>query len=172
MKARLCNLTFSLDGESVLSISTKEDCRALWDDLHETDVEVSIKKARKKRSLDANAYAWVLMDKLAAAVGRPKMEVYKDAVRDVGGNTEIVPIRNDALETFREVWSANGAGWLTETMPSKLDGYTNVIIYYGSSKFDTAQMSRLIDNLVQDCKALGIETMPPYKLAALVEEWK
>ena len=48
----------------------------------------------------------------------------------------------------------------------------NVILYYGSSTFDTRQMSRLIDNLIQDAKAVGIETMPPDKLAALLGEWE
>jgi len=171
MKARLHDLSFSRDGASVLSITTREDCRGLWDDLHETEVEVTIKKARKKRSLDANAYAWVLMDKLAAAVGRPKMEIYRDAVRNVGGNTEVVCVRDKAVDRMRDVWERNGAGWFTETMPSKIPGCTNVILYYGSSRFDTAQMSRLIDNVIQDCKALGIETMPPYKLDELLEQW-
>lgn len=172
MKARLQNLSFSLDGESVLTIATREDCRGLWDDLHQTEVDVTIKKHRKKRSLDANAYAWVLMDKLAEAVGRPKMQIYRDVVKDVGGNTETVCVRDKAVDRLRESWSRNGAGWVTETQKSKLPGCTNVTLYYGSSVFDTAQMSRLIDNLVQDCAALGIETMPPYKLSALLEEWK
>ena len=60
----------------------------------------------------------------------------------------------------------------TDTIPSKLEGCTNVILYYGSSTYDTAQMARLIDLIVQDCRALGVETLPPYKLAAMVEEWK
>lgn len=33
-------------------------------------------------------------------------------------------------------------------------------------------MSRLIDNLIQDAKAVGIETMAPDKLAALLGEWE
>lgn len=43
--------------------------------------------------------------------------------------------------------------------------------YYGSSTYDTRQMSQLIDSLVQDCKALDIETMAPDKLAAMMEAW-
>jgi hypothetical protein len=52
-------------------------------------------------------------------------------------------------------------------MPSKINGCTNVILYYGSSTYNTAQMSLLIDHLVQDAKALGIETMTPQELEAL-----
>ena len=47
----------------------------------------------------------------------------------------------------------------------------NVTLYYGSSTYDTKQMSRLIDNIVQDCQAVGIETLTPDKLALLLEEW-
>lgn len=43
--------------------------------------------------------------------------------------------------------------------------------YYGSSQYSTKQMSRLLDSIVQDCKDLGIETLPPEKLAAMKEEW-
>ena len=68
-------------------------------------------------------------------------------------------------------WEHNGIGWQAETMPSKLPGCTNVILYYGSSTYDTAQMSRLIDLIVQDCDALGIETKDPAEIDRLVEEW-
>lgn len=172
MKARLYDLSFSRDSESRLTIATREDCRALWDDLHEYDVDVTIKRHRKRRSLDANAYAWVLMDKLAAATGRRKDEIYLDAVRNVGGNTETVCVLDKAVDRLREAWSRNGLGWPTETIPSKLDGCTNVILYYGSSTFDTAQMSRLIDGIVQDCKDVGIETMTPEQLNGLLEAWQ
>lgn len=56
-------------------------------------------------------------------------------------------------------------------MPSKLQGCVNVVLYFGSSTYDTAQMSRLIDLCVQDCKQVGIETMTPAELEALVERW-
>lgn len=42
-----------------------------------------------------------------------------------------------------------------------------MLLYYGSSTYDGAQMARLIDNIVQDCKAVGIETMTPDELARL-----
>ena len=47
----------------------------------------------------------------------------------------------------------------------------NVTLYYGSSTYDTEQMSRLIDNVVQDCKALDIETETPERLAMMMEAW-
>ena len=73
-----------------------------------------------------------------------------------------------AVERLRESWEKNGIGWITETLDSKLDGCTNVILYYGSSTFDTKQMSVFIDSIVQDAKALGIETMTPQELEGLM----
>lgn len=80
-------------------------------------------------------------------------------------------MRDRAAEKLCQGWEKNGLGWLAETFPSKLPGCVNVTLYYGSSTYDTKQMSRLIDNIVQDCQAVGIETLTPDKLALLVEEW-
>lgn len=171
MRARLKELSFSREGETIITLSTKEDFRTTFDDLNGKDLDVSFKEHREKRSLSANAYAWILLDKLAAKTGYPKLDIYRDAVRNVGGNTEHVCVQDKAVEKLREGWEHNGLGWITDTMPSKIQGCTVVILYYGSSTFDTAQMSRMIDNLVQDCKALGIETMQPDRLNALLEAW-
>ena len=68
-------------------------------------------------------------------------------------------------------WKRMGLGWQTDTFPSKIDGCTNVALYYGSSTYDVPTMSRLIDNIVQDCKALGIETKSSEELESLLGEW-
>lgn len=171
MKARLHDLSLARDGRYLLTIATRENVGTLYDELHEFDVDVTIKKHREKRSLDANAYSWVLLDKLAEATGTPKNEIYRREVRDVGGNTEPVCVREKAVQKLCDGWNKNGIGWQTEVMDSKIDGCKNVVLYYGSSTFDTRQMSRLIDNIVQDCKELGIETLTPQQLDALKEEW-
>ena len=125
----------------------------------------------QRRSLDANAYLWTLLGKLSAALHIPPEEIYREAIRDVGGNYEVTPIRDDALEKWRSIWQGNGLGWVCEEIgPSKLPGYTNVRNFFGSSTYDTAQMSRLIEIVVRECKAQGIETMTPEELASLLEE--
>ena len=134
--------------------------------------QVEVKKARKKRSLDANAYFWVLCDKLAEATRIPKEEIYLELVRNIGGNTETVCIPEAGVKSLQDGWGNGRLGWITDTMPSKLPGCTNVILYYGSSTFNTAQMSRLIDNIVQDCKAVGIETKTPEELALMKARWE
>lgn len=131
-----------------------------------------VKQFRKKRSLDANAYAWVLIDKLAEKTGIAKETIYRALVRDIGGNSATICAQNKTVDKLRENWQANGLGWITDTLESKIDGCTNVVLYYGSSTYDTVQMSRLINLLVQECKAQGIDTKTPSELAALMEEYE
>ena len=149
------------------------DATAFCDEMKDGKVyEADLKEHRKKRSLDANAYAWTLLGKLANKVGLPKEEVYREIIKDVGGNYEVLPIRNDAVDKWISNWSSKGIGWVCDILgESKLDGYTNVITYYGSSTYDSLQMSRLI-NLIQDeCKQHGIEVMTPAELALLMDGW-
>lgn len=134
--------------------------------------DLIIKEHRNKRSQDANAYAWVLIGKLADVMRIPPVEVYRQAIQNIGGNYEVIPIREDAADKFKQSWERQGLGWpCVDLGASKLRGYRNLKAYYGSSTYDTRQMSQLIDCLVQDCKALGIETLSDEKLSLLVGEW-
>ena len=151
MKGRLIDLAVGLDGKQRVTIAVEGDLREIFDELHEADVSVEIKKFRRKRSLDANAYAWVLIDKLAAALNMEKVEVYRELIRNIGGVSETVCVRNEAVERLCEGWKHNGLGWFAETFPSKINGCTNVVLYYGSSTYDTKQMSALIDVAVESC---------------------
>ena len=171
MKARLVDLTMSFSGKQRLTIELDADFREDFDALHDSTVEVTVKKYRKGRSLDANAYAWVLIDKIARRLKLSKAEVYRNAIRTIGGVSETYCALDKSVDRLCQVWSQNGLGWQTETFPSKIEGCTNVILYYGSSSYDTEQMSALIDSLVQECKALGIETMPPEELESLIKNY-
>lgn len=130
-----------------------------------------LKPFRKKRSLDANAYCWVLIDKLAQKLRLSKERIYRAAIKEIGGNSATVCVADKAVEKLRAGWEGNGLGWITDTMESKLPGCTNLVLYYGSSTYDTDQMSRLVELIVQECKQQGIETATPMKLAALMEGW-
>lgn len=135
--------------------------------------DLDVKEHREKRSLDANAYAWVLIHKLASAMGMKPEEVYLQEVMNVGNNFTPMCVREKDVERFKRSWQSNGLGWPVKDLgPSQVPGCRNLMAYHGSSTYDTQQMSRLIDLLVQDCKQLDIETLPPEKLALLKEEWR
>lgn len=172
MKGELKDLMFGREGEQIITLTTKGDFRQQFDELKDSPIEFTIKKFRNKRSLDANAYAWVLMDRIASKLRISKADVYREAIRDIGGVSETVCVRDGAVEKLRAGWAKQGLGWQTDTMPSKIEGCTNVVLYFGSSTYDSKQMSDLIDRLISEAKELGIETLTPQELDRLKGGWE
>ena len=132
----------------------------------------TIKEHQKKRSLDANAYAWVLINKLAEVMRLDPVEVYRQAIQEISGNNEVMPIKEEAVDQFKNAWEKHGLGWICKDMgKSKIPGYRNLMVYYGSSVYTVQQMGALIENLSQDCKALDIDIMSERERSLLLEEW-
>ena len=134
-------------------------------------LSIDVRQYREKRSLDANAYFWVLAGKVAEKMNIAPEEVYRDCVRGIGGNNEVVCVRKEAVEKLCDGWQKNGIGWITENFPSKIEGCINVILYYGSSTYDTRQMSLLISRVIDKCEQLGIETKTPAELSLMLARW-
>lgn len=133
--------------------------------------EYELVRRKPRRSLDANALYWELCGRLARAVNEPPEEVYKRHIRDIG-NYDVLCVQDKAVENFAQHWCSGHLGRMVETRASKIARCTTVLAYYGSSDFDKAQMSRLIDNCIQDCRALDIETLPPWQLEGLLSQWE
>lgn len=133
--------------------------------------EYELKRTYKKRSHNANSYCWELCTRIGEAVGISKEEVYRRSIRDVGSYTPM-PIKAEGVERFSEIWRHRGVGWFVDVIDdSKLDGYKLIFAYHGSSTYDTKEMSRLIDNLIQDAKAVGVEVISESERALLLEDW-
>ena len=134
-------------------------------------VEVIIRTKKIKRSLDANAYLWVLCDEIAKKLHTTKEEVYKHHVQDVGV-FDFLAIPTKAVPQFVKSWNEKGLGWFVRVYNDcKIPKCTKVCVYYGSSSYDSKQMARLVDSLVQEADALGIETKGKSELDKLHEEW-
>lgn len=134
--------------------------------------EATIKPYKERRSLDANRYFWKILDEIADVLARDKNELYLSYVKRVGPFKDFTLTENEA-KTFRKAWSMLGTGWPTEQVDYDASGECVIIrAYYGSSQYNTKQMSRLIDLVVEDAKDLGIETMTPAELERLKEDWR
>lgn len=159
-------------GNAVLSLAVNEKQAALaaYDDL-KGQISVKIGAYRPKRSKDANAYCFVLIGKLAEKLNIPKDEIYRRAIKQVGGNYEVVCVKNEAVDKLCYGWCRNGLGWQVDKMPSKIEGCTNVLLYYGSSTYDTASMSRLINIIVDECKEQNIEVRTPDEINSMLALW-
>ena len=76
------------------------------------------------------------------------------------------------FQTNIKKWNKRGLGWIAEIIgESKIPGYTNIMTYFGSSVYDTSEMSRLIDGLVSEAEYLGIETMTPNAIGNMMSLW-
>lgn len=163
-------MTPTFDGKQRILLELDDDFRGEYDRLRGKDLDVKIKQWSEKRSLTANAYAWVLIDKIAERQRMSKIEVYRNAIRDIGGVSELVCIKTVAVEDLIKTWSGFGIGWQAEELDSNIPGWTNLILYKGSSVYRRDQMAALIDSLVQDAQSLGIETRPQEEIESLLQE--
>ena len=165
MKARLERVAVGFEKTAKITVVTedKPSARDWWDEYKDVDIEITIKKYREKRSLDANKYFWYLIGQLAFVLGYTKEEVYIEQVKSVG-LYDTVTVKNEAVDIFTKGWHNNGCGWVCERVGAnrEIPGMTDLICYYGSSVYDTAQFSRLVDAVITECKSIGI----PYETGA------
>lgn len=134
-----------------------------------------LKEYREKRSKDANSYCWVLCDKIAQEMSKDgtvfvKEDIYKDAIKNVGVFIPFI-VEEKAFDDFKRIWEAQGLGYQVQETAKK-DKCIRVNCYYGSSSYNTKEMSRLIELLVQEAKQLGIETKPQEEIKSLLESWE
>lgn len=180
MTGRLVDLSMGMNRKQRITVEVNEDFEEKFCKLKDADLDIEIKKHRERRSLDANAYYWVLITKAAKRLRISNNRAHNLMLRRYGALEVIdgqvvylvLPDTDEAEE--RALESETYHIRPTSQVKAGKDGkqYRTYIMLKGSSDYDTAEMSRLINGIVDECKEMGIETMPPDKLAALLEGWK
>lgn len=132
------------------------------------DKKYDLTEHKEKRSKNANSYLWELLGKLQDKLIIPKEDLYKNYIREIGA-FDTLAIKNEAVETFVREWNARGLGYQVELITSN-DVVTEIAIYYGSSAYNTKQMSNLIELVVEDCKEQEIETKSEEEIRSLIEK--
>lgn len=160
------------DGHPVITLQVDSDAGIT--ELLEGDLlDIDLKKHRSKRSLNANAYMWVLIGEIAQKTGEPRTEIYRNAIQDAGVMKPLVvreKIVDEVLRMLTDV-KPSGTGDFALEGHTK-NGWTEVYLYVGSSKYNTEEMSRLIDYIVSEAKQLGIDTMTPEEIERLKAQWQ
>lgn len=170
-------ITFGRNGEQIVSFVLRSDISSALDELKDKDLDIEVKRHREKRSMSANSYCWVLCTRIADKLCNDgtittKEDVYRAAIKDVGVYRDFEDLPIPQAGTLRHAWEMLGTGWITEQVDWSQDrDHVTVRCYYGSSQYNTKQMSRLIDNLVQDCQALDIPTETPEYIDNLKSLW-
>ena len=136
-------------------------------------LNVEIEKYREKRRINANNYFWQLLQKICDEQCLNTITEYKRRVKELGIFRRF-KIMVGQVKTFTKIWEDKGIAWFCEIADTEYIGdieFKIINAYYGSSSYDKKQMSRLIDDLVQDCKAVGIETKTDAEIKSLLESW-
>lgn len=125
------------------------------------DARFEIKELRKKRSLDANAYAWALITEIANVMRMDKEKVYLEMLKHYG-QSDVITVRSDI--------DLSGRFKYFEKIKESYR-FTAYRIYWGSSGYDSREMAILIDGIIQEAQNLGIETLPPDEVERLKGLW-
>lgn len=169
MRAWAVTKSFDMQNRPLITLRVADRTYLNSEFLDGRELDLSLKEFKPKRSLNANAYMWALIGKIAEAMRISQDEVYHKVLCDYGtydtdgGVTQILSIRADAKLT----------GWLyTHTKPIKtvdLEGkkFTHYALIKGSSDYNTKEMSFLLDGVIYEAKELGIEVMTPEELERL-----
>ena len=147
----------------ILSEFIQEDSKILTIQIGLNE-EIEVK--RKKRSKNANSYFWELLQKLCFEMNVDLIEEYRKRVKELG-ICQTFELDNKNVPTFVHLWNERGIAWFTEKVEQ---GANKTIInaYYGSSSYNSKQFSKLLDNLVQDCREVGIQTLDDLEINELI----
>lgn len=124
-----------------------------------------VNEHHEKRSLNANAYAWALIGKIADEIRSSKEEVYMIMLKRYGQH-EVISVRSDIdISGYVKYYEPFATGYIGQTQ------FTHYKVYKGSSEFNTKEMSVLIDGIISEAKELDIETLPPAEIQRMKERW-
>ncbi len=153
------NITFTMNEASAINeVNNIQSCEKL---------SIKAVKHRNKRSLDANAYCWVILQKIAEVLHQDKWNIYLEMLGKYGVFTHII-VKPNVVDKVKEEWRT-----VKELGEVNVNGVTGIQLqcYFGSSTYNTKEMSVLIDGIVYEAKELGIETLPPDELERMKIEW-
>lgn len=144
------------------------DKDAVWD--------IEPHKERKGRSLNANSYFHVLVQKLAQAQQPPvSLAKCKNMMIAAYGQPEYIDGQqaiiksNVPQEKMQEIEYLHTAlVKISEENGTECYFYR---IYRGTHTYNNIEMQKLIEGVVQECKDAGIETATPAEIAKMIDVW-
>lgn len=124
-----------------------------------------VKPYRERRSLNANAYAWALIGKIADALRASKDDIYEQMLKAYGQNVVISVLDGVSVERYLKHYEKIGTG----TVSGRL--FNHYRVYKGSSEYDTREMAIFIDGVISEAEQMGIPTLPPSEVSRIKEKW-
>jgi len=170
MDIRKADIRLNVDGSVELLLTVQGDkgyLSELVKRVNEKPHTVEIEPLKRKRSLDANAYLWVLMGKMAEVLKTSKDEIYLEMLDRYGVFTHIV-VKPNVVERVKDEWRT-----VRELGEVTINGKTGIQLqcFFGSSTYDSKEFSVLLDGVISEAKELGIETLSQSEADRMIKEW-
>lgn len=169
--ARFNNIEVDSRGEVILSLVANERqyvAEHIEELKQQKTLTVNIDKYKEKRSLNANAYAWVLMQEIAKYEHTDKWSVYLIMLQRYSDKFTHIIVPEEALELAKEQWRTT-----VELGKIRVNGRIGIQLqcYYGSHHFNKEEMGIFIDGLIMECEEKNIAVLPPERIKKMKEEW-
>lgn len=132
----------------------------------DADKEYDLTEHHEKRSLNANAYAWCLIGKLADVHRASKEEIYMQMLKRYGQSEMVSVLSSIDVSGYFKYFEPIGESFLQGK------NFTHYRIYKGSSEYDTKEMAILIDGIVSECIECDISTLPTQEIERLKSLWR
>lgn len=137
-------------------------------------LSIVVKKLRRKRSLNANAYFHLLVGKIAEKSHTSKAYA-KNLLMARYGQEEIINGERYIISALSSIPMCE-----REDIHCKAIGYghtngkefTHYCVMKPTHEYDSAEMAHLIDGTVDEAKELGIPTMTPNEIERMKQLWK
>jgi hypothetical protein len=127
--------------------------------------QFEVKPYHPKRSLNANSYFWFICNEMANVLRTSKDEVYLEMLKRYGQN-EIISVLSDIdISRFVKYYEEIGKGHVEGKE------FTHYRCYIGSSEYNSREMAILIDGIISEAEALGIETLPTTAIERMKALW-
>nr|DAQ84777.1 MAG TPA: NinB protein [Caudoviricetes sp.] len=167
MKGKLIDFSIGYNCKQRITIEIDSDFREGYETLKDAELEIAIKKWRKKRSNDANSYFHVIVNAIAEARGLSDDEVKRKLVVDYGvlARDEDGQIIGFKLPPGVNVDCIYPYTRLYKQVEENGKQFNCYLVYKRSSEMDTKEMARLIDGAIWEAKELGIDTDTPEERA-------
>ena len=149
-------MTFTGNKTVINQYLFKLDKDTIWD--------VKIEKHRNKRSLDANAYSWVLQNEIANILRLSKEEVHFEMLKNYGQRDYVSLLANINPSQYFDYYEENG------TFKHANNTFKSYLIYKPTRNYNSKEMSIFIDGLVQEARNLGIQTKEDYEIEQMIKE--
>ena len=165
MKARLKDLSRDyITGKARLTFEVD----GVLPELPDGDLDLKIKKWRETRSKDANALLWHCIGEIANVVGETNWKVYLSLLKDYGQFTYIC-VHPQAVEAVKKQWRE-----VVELGEISINGTKAVqlLCYYGSSTYNTAEFSRLLDGTMEEMRQIGLTPPADEQIERSLREWE